>query len=161
MTPEGKTFPLASPASKNLASLNCQDSTIVTFYIRSSTTGNRGIFIRASYKISHENGQTFDAFLEEKLNLETVEPFFISSEIFSCKNQQKMSTLYSQEPFLVVPQIKALSKHPIRILASQMEPRNPIKKMGKTPSQLKDNVLYQDSLSNECFALNVNLEAGK
>ena len=53
---------------------------LVTFYIRSSTTGQRGIVIKASYKILDQEA-VFNCQIDEKLNLETVEPFQITSDL--------------------------------------------------------------------------------
>ena len=81
-TPEvGKEFTFASPpTTKFLDSLDVNAETFVTFYIRSSTTGQRGIVIKACYKILDQE-KTFNCHIDEKLNLETVEPFLISSEL--------------------------------------------------------------------------------
>ena len=83
----------------------------------------------------------------------------ISSSPFSCRNQQKMETAYSDEPFLLLPEVKSLSKHALRIFDTSVELRAPLKKMGKQPSQLKECTMYQESIANECFALKVNLDS--
>ena len=81
-TPEvGKEFTFSSPpTTKFLDSLDVNAETFVTFYIRSSTTGQRGIVIKACYKILDQEN-TFNCHIDEKLNLETVEPFLVSSEL--------------------------------------------------------------------------------
>ena len=56
-------------------------------------SGQRGIVIKASYKILDQE-KHFNCHVDEKLELETVEPFLISSELLSCRNQQKMQTAY-------------------------------------------------------------------
>ena len=70
-----------------------------------------------------------------------------------------METAYSDEPFLLLPEVKSLSKHALRIFDTSVELRPPLKKMGKQPSQLKECTMYQESIANECFALKVNLDS--
>ena len=54
--------------------------TSVVFYIRSSTTGLRGVNIAVTYNVN--DGQTeHKCEITKKLNLDTVEPFLISSEL--------------------------------------------------------------------------------
>ena len=54
--------------------------TSVVFYIRSSTTGLRGVDIAVTYTI--KDGETeHKCGITKKLNLDTVEPFLISSEL--------------------------------------------------------------------------------
>merc|ERR1712156_707711 len=158
VTPEvGKEFPCASPpTTKFLDNLDVKSEAFVTFYIRSSTTGQRGIVIKASYKILDQE-KHFNCHVDEKLELETVEPFLISSELLSCRNQQKMQTAYSDEPFLLLPELKSLSNHALRIFDTSVELRPPLNKVGNQPSQLQNCTMYQESIANECFALKVNL----
>ena len=56
-------------------------------------SGQRGIVIKATYKILDQE-KHFNCHIDEKIELETVEPFLTSSEILSCRNQQKMETAY-------------------------------------------------------------------
>ena len=70
-----------------------------------------------------------------------------------------MQTAYSDEPFLLLPEVKALSKHALRIFDTSVELRPPLKKMGNQPSQLNQCTLYKESIANECFALKVNLDS--
>ena len=71
-----------------------------------------------------------------------------------------MQTAYSDEAFLLLPEVKSLSKHAIRIIDTSVELRSPIRKMGKQPSQLKQCTLYHQSICNECFALKVTIPSG-
>ena len=152
----GGEFPFASPpATKSITELERSSETEVVFYIRSSTTGLRGVNVSVTYQITE--GQTeHKCAVTQKLNLDTVEPFLISSELLSCRNQQKMQTAYSDEPFLLLPEVKALSMHALRIVDSSVELRYPLKRLGQNqPSQLKGCTLYQDSVGNECYAAKV------
>ena len=69
-----------------------------------------------------------------------------------------MQTAYSDEPFLLLPEVKALSGHALRIVDSSVELRYPMKRLGgqNQPSQLKDCTLYKDSVGNECYAMKVS-----
>ncbi len=67
-------------ASKSIASLETEAYIEVPFYIKSSTTGDRGVIITATYKVT-ENSTVHQCNLIQKLNLDTVEPFFVNSEL--------------------------------------------------------------------------------
>ena len=75
--------------------------------------------------------------------------------IFSCRTQQKLDTAYSDEPFLLVPEIKALSNHSVRILNTSVEVRSPMRLLNGSFSQLVGSTLYKDSIANECYAIQV------
>ena len=67
-----------------------------------------------------------------------------------------METAYSDEPFLIVPEVKALSSHSIRILNSSVEVRPPMKSLNRSAmSQLAGCTMYKDSVANECYAIQV------
>ena len=224
---------VSPPVVKNINEIGANDSQNVIFYIKSSTTGKRGININVTYQVQDASNQ-FECKLEEKLDLETVEPFLIGSEllryvryvislvrktlkvcpmffatlkdpkdhcsrkfrtygvyvaevicmkpfgefslhiythtmlkrqfififlfslyIFSCRTQQKLDTAYSDEPFLLVPEIKALSNHSVRILNTSVEVRSPMRLLNGSFSQLVGSTLYKDSIANECYAIQV------
>ena len=69
---------VSPPAIKKIPGISAGDSTKIVFYIKSSTTGIRGININVTYKVE-EDSTKFECHLEEKLNLETTEPFLIAS----------------------------------------------------------------------------------
>ena len=71
---------VSPPVVKNINAIDSNDSQNVTFYIKSSTTGKRGININVTYQVQDASNQ-FECKLEEKLDLETVEPFLIGSEL--------------------------------------------------------------------------------
>ena len=71
---------MSPPVVKNINGISANDSQNVIFYIKSSTTGNRGININVTYQVQDASNQ-FECKLEEKLDLETVEPFLIGSEL--------------------------------------------------------------------------------
>ena len=69
-----------------------------------------------------------------------------------------METAYSDEPFLIVPEVKALSSHSLRILNSSVEVRPPMKSLNRsTISQLAGCTMYKDSVANECYAIQVHV----
>lgn len=145
---------MSPPVVKNINGISANDSQNVIFYIKSSTTGKRGININVTYQVQDASNQ-YECKLEEKLDLETVEPFLIGSELLSCRTQQKMDTAYSDEPFLLVPEIKALSNHSVRILNTSVEVRSPMRLLNGSFSQLVGSTLYKDSIANECYAIQV------
>ena len=91
---------VSPPAIKKITGISAGDSTEIVFFIKSSTTGIlqespkffwkctishfftgiRGININVTYKVE-EDSTKFECHLEEKLNLETTEPFLIASEL--------------------------------------------------------------------------------
>ena len=71
---------VSPPVVKNINEIGANDSQNVIFYIKSSTTGKRGININVTYQVQDASNQ-FECKLEEKLDLETVEPFLIGSEL--------------------------------------------------------------------------------
>ena len=81
--------------------------------------------------------------------------FLFSLYSFSCRTQQKLDTAYSDEPFLLVPEIKALSNHSVRILNTSVEVRSPMRLLNGSFSQLVSSTLYKDSIANECYAIQV------
>ena len=62
------------------AGLEKDQQTWVTFYIRCSTTGHRGVTIKVTYSLT-EQDKSYECYLTHHLNLETVEPFGITSEL--------------------------------------------------------------------------------
>jgi hypothetical protein len=86
MTPDDakmKEFAFESPpAVKRLADIQPGQETEVIFYMRSSTTGNRGVNINVSYNLlTTKEQKAFQCRLNESLDLETVDPFAINSEL--------------------------------------------------------------------------------
>ena len=71
---------MSPPVAKNINGISANDSQNVIFYIKSSTTGKRGINTNVTYQVQDASNQ-FECKLEEKLDLETVEPFLIGSEL--------------------------------------------------------------------------------
>ena len=76
-----KEFAFVSPpAIKSLPGLDVDQEVWVTFFIRCSTTGHRGVIIKTTYSLT-EDQKSYQCHLTHKLNLETVEPFGLTSEL--------------------------------------------------------------------------------
>ena len=89
---------VSPPAIKKIPGISAGDSTKIVFYIKSSTTGIRGININVTYKVE-EDSTKFECHLEEKLNLETTEPFLIASELlrYSTQRARKFKTMQAKK----------------------------------------------------------------
>ncbi len=67
-----------------------------------------------------------------------------------------MQKAYSDEPFLLLPELKSLTSHSIHILDSTVEVRHPIRRVDNSlPSQLRGCTMYHESVGNECYALEI------
>ena len=156
ITPGGselvKEFSFISPPVEKVFAegLKKDEQKSVVFYLRASTTGQRGIEVSARYKVSQ-----YQCELKEKIHLETILPFELSSELISCKRQLPISNAYTDEPFILLPMIKSLSGHAIKIVDSWLENKQPIEICNheKLPSQLAGCTLNRDSVGTECFPL--------
>ena len=156
ITPGGteimKEFSFISPPVEKVLTegLNKGESKQVAFYLRASTTGRRGIEVAVRYKISH-----YECELKDTIDFDTILPFEQSSELLSCKRQIPISNAFTDEPFLLLPAIKSLSCHPIKIIDSWLEVKHPVEicDKKKIPSQLADCLFNKDSVGTECFPL--------
>ena len=97
----------------------------------------------------------FPTYLHTHIQCRNDSLFLFSLYVFSCRTQQKLDTAYSDEPFLLVPEIKALSNHSVRILNTSVEVRSPMRLLNGSFSQLVGSTLYKDSIANECYAIQV------
>ena len=61
--------------------------------------------------------------------------------------------MHSDEPFLLLPELKSLSNHALRIFDTSVELRAPLNKVGKQPSQLQVNC-FEKGIEMETFKLN-------
>ena len=57
------------------------------FFMRTSTTGKRGVNLSLTYSLTENNGQKYECKLKETLELETIEPFSVSSELLRYVSQ--------------------------------------------------------------------------
>ena len=71
---------MSPPAIKILGNLGVEKEAFVTFYMKSSTVGNRGVVMTTKYQVKDE-GVDFNCQLTDNLNLETMEPFHITNEL--------------------------------------------------------------------------------
>eukprot|EP00096_Caligus_rogercresseyi_P005662 TRINITY_DN21630_c0_g1_i1.p1 TRINITY_DN21630_c0_g1~~TRINITY_DN21630_c0_g1_i1.p1 ORF type:complete len:1144 (-),score=382.67 TRINITY_DN21630_c0_g1_i1:80-3382(-) len=141
---------------KSIGKLEPSKSLSLCVYIKASTTGIRNLGIRVKYKL----GEEFTYTLEEQLSLPSIEPFVISTEFLSVR-QRNISRIYTDEPFLCIPEIRSLCSGPIRILDCRMEPRFPVQPSSAQEggdSSLKNSVLYQKGSARDCFCLTVRRE---
>jgi hypothetical protein len=90
------------------------------------------------------------------VHLDTVEPFVVGSEILSSPRQQTLESAYTDEPFLILPELKSLSRHALKIVDSGLEVRFPVRKLHPVSSQLSGCCFEFDSVGNECYPLVVH-----
>ena len=57
--------------------------------------------------------------------------------------------MHSDEPFLLLPELKSLSNHALRIFDTSVELRPPLNKVGKQPSQLQ--VFFEKGIKKKYF----------
>ena len=156
ITPGGseiiKEFSFISPPVEKLLpeGLSKGQSKSTMFYLRASTTGRRGIEVAARYNISH-----YKCELKDTIDFDTILPFEQGSNLLSCKRQIPINNAYTDEPFLLLPMIKSLSCHPIKIINSWLEVKHPVEicNKEKMPSQLAECLFNKDSIGTECFPL--------
>ena len=161
ITPGGselfKEFSFVSPPVEKVFAegIKKNEQRNVIFYLRASTTGRRGIEVSVQYGISH-----FKCELKDAMYFETVLPFELGSDLLSCKRQLPISNAHTDEPFLLLPIIKSLSSHPVRIVNSWLEVKNPVEicSQDKIPSQLAQCLFHENSIGTECFPLIVRKE---
>ena len=156
ITPGGseviKEFSFASPPVVKVISggIAKNSSKRITFFLRASTTGQRGVEVSAKYKVLH-----FECEVRDDIEMDSISPFEMGSELLSCKRQLPLENAFTDEPFLFLPEIKSLSHHSVKIIDSWLEVKHPVQICGekKIPSQLAGCVLYKDSIGNECYPL--------
>ena len=161
ITPGGselnKEFSFVSPPIEKVFGevLKKGEQKSVTFYLKASTTGQRGIEVSARYTISH-----FNCELKDTIECDTILPFEIGSDLLSCKRQMPISNAYTDEPFLLLPMIKSLSSHPVKVVNSWLEVKHPVEicNQDKLPSQIAECLFNKDSIGTECFPLIVRKE---
>ena len=71
-----------------------------------------------------------------------------------------INNAYTDEPFLLLPMIKSLSSHPVKVVNSWLEMKHPVEicNQDKLPSQLAECLFNKDSIGTECFPLIVKKE---
>ena len=162
LTPGGseiiKEFSFVSPPVEKMLpeGLVKGNSNHTVFYLRASTTGRRGIEVAVRYNISD-----YSCELKDTVDFDTVLPFEQGSELLSCKRQMPINNAYTDEPFLLLPMIKSLSCHPIKIVNSWLEAKHPVEicNKEKMPSQLAECLFNKDSIGTECFPLIVRKDS--
>ena len=94
--------------------------------------------------------------MSETLHLETVEPFVVDSELLSVPRQLGLESAFTDEQFLILPELKSLSSHAIKIVDTGLEVRFPVRKLFPVSSQLSGSCMERDSVGNECYPLMVH-----
>ena len=150
VTPSAEAFSFASPpVTKTVSQLVRGAGDAVKFYLKSSTTGERGVNVTVTYDVGE-----YTCSLEETLMFDTIEPFDVSRECLTQHHQPLTSgNAFTDEPFLLFPQLKSLSCHELTVVDSWLEPRHPLQLVQPVTSQLKDCRVPKDSLCQECFPL--------
>ena len=158
MTPSDLTekFSFASPpAVQKLPEILPGSQVSVKFYLKASTTAQRTLNFGCEYSIEQDQ-KSYRCHLNDVIHLDTVEPFVVASEILSSPRQLPLETAFTDEPFLILPELKSLSGHAVKIVDSSLEVRFPVRKMFPVASQLSGCVFEKDSVGSECFTLVVH-----
>ena len=75
------------------------------------------------------------------------------------KHGLPLATAFTDEPFLLLPEIKSLSEHDLVVLDSWLEPRAPVRLVGgASPSQLTGVEVTKDAVCRECRPLIIKAE---
>jgi hypothetical protein len=149
-------FSFASPpAVHKVPEISKSGKFSVKFFIRASTTAQRSVHFTCDYSVEN-SGKTFRCFLSETLHLETVEPFVVDSELLSVPRQLGLESAFTDEQFLILPELKSLSSHAIKIVDTGLEVRFPVRKLFPVSSQLSGSCMERDSVGNECYPLMVH-----
>jgi len=160
-TPSGETkeFTFAAPpVSHTIPTLATSGSFhYVDLYLKASTSGARGVEVKASYNV-----EGYKCVLTASKDFDSVEPFEVSHTLTSLKHGLPLtsSSAFTDEPFLILPQIKSLSPHDLLVLDSWLEPRAPVRFVGEGDrvSQLSGVEVTCDAICQECHPLVVNSE---
>ncbi|CAB4066450.1 TRAPPC11 [Lepeophtheirus salmonis] len=121
----------AYAVTKHIGELESSKSLSFNVFLKASTTGIRNVRIRIKYKI----GDEFYYTLKQNLSLNAIEPFVISTEFLSVR-QRNISRIYTDEPFLCIPEVRSLCSGSIRILDCRIEPRFQLKNILKEKTTL-------------------------
>jgi hypothetical protein len=138
-------------ASKHMGDVASKKKLSVQLYVRTSTTGVRGIRVETAYSLKTPEVECRSV-IEKVLNLETTEPFAIETNFLSLRMKQ-IQQAFTDETFLLSPKLKSLTPHVLHVVDSWVELRHPVRLEEETPSQLAGCVLYKDSVSRECYPL--------
>ncbi len=125
MTPTdlSEKFSFASPpVVHKMSEILSDNKASVKFYLKASTTAQRTVNFGCEYTVE-QDGKPFRCVLSDTLHFETVEPFVVGSEILSVPRQLPLETAFTDEPFLILPELKSLSGHALKIVDSNLEVR--------------------------------------
>merc|ERR1712126_442410 len=144
------------PVSKNIGRLERDNEVYVDLFMRASTTGKRGVEVKVSYNLGG-----YSCYLSTEEVLDTVEPFEVTRTVTSLKHGLPLATAFTDEPFLLLPEIKSLSEHDLVVMDSWLEPRAPVRLVGggaSPPSQLTGVEVTKDAVCRECKPLIIKAE---
>ncbi|TRY69565.1 hypothetical protein TCAL_07632 [Tigriopus californicus] len=153
---DDKTF--QDPLIKRLGDLNVDGQDSISLYVKASTTGFRGVTITTKYSVSVGDPlANCQSQISETLKLETIEPFQLDYSIQSIR-MNTIKKVFTDETFLLCPQVKSITHHGIAILDSNVDIRPPMQLFNPTPSQLSQTNLYHHSIGQELYPLIVRRE---
>ncbi|XP_077995405.1 trafficking protein particle complex subunit 11-like [Glandiceps talaboti] len=146
--------------SVSLGSLQANERIEKKLYVRALQTGSRFISIKTIYQVnvdvSHEQQISqvqCTCYKEESIVIETVLPYDVSVKLASLKFET-VEHVHSEEPFLLMIDIKCTSPWPITIETSHLTLSNEVNSMDETlESQLTSVSLKLNEGASECFCL--------
>ncbi|XP_070572055.1 trafficking protein particle complex subunit 11-like isoform X1 [Ptychodera flava] len=150
------------PRIRNVAlgSLQTKEKVEKKLYIRALETGSRSISIRTVYQVkinvNHEkqvSSVLCTCFKDEYVVVHTVLPYDVSIKLASLKFET-IEHVHSDEPFLLLTDIKCSSPWPVTIETSHLSLSNEVNTVDqKVESQLTSVSLKQNEGASECFCL--------
>ncbi len=138
--------------SQNIGAVKNEGQTEVRLYLKTSTTGMRGIRVETAYSVTADEGVSCRSSINAVMNLETREPFTLDTSLLSLR-LRPIQQACTDETFLLSPSLKALTPHVLEVVDSWTELRHPVRLEEETPSQLSGCILYESSVSRECYPL--------
>lgn len=152
-TPSADEKTFQDPLIKRMGDLDLNGQTSISLYVKASTTGFRGVTITTKYSVSIDDPPSNClSQISETLKLETIEPFKLDYTIQSIR-MKAIKKVFTDETFLLCPQVKSITEHGISILDSGVEIRPPMQLFNPTPSQLAQTNLYHNSIGRELYPL--------
>lgn len=106
------------PLQLNLPELTPKSNQDITFYVKSTTIGERNLNVRFSFIMKRE--KSIASVKNEILKLSVINPFEITTNFLSIIFNG-ITKFYVGEKFLVVPTINCLSPQPVVIVNTLLE----------------------------------------
>ncbi|CAB3373976.1 Hypothetical predicted protein [Cloeon dipterum] len=137
------------PIMIELDKLDVNSSCSYTFHLKSLRVGQKSLVIDITYILN----ESTKCERIENLDIEIVKPFEAVAKFFTQKFDQ-VTKAYSQEPFVVLLELKCLSPWSLAIEDTNLELVQPLQNVGKTcQSQLQNEVLNTGEVGTEAYCV--------